>query len=66
MKWYDFMQAYTIHQLRKEIGDDEIRNVHNYFKKVYSRLNLPLKSGGENLYEELTGFKFNKVGSSIF
>lgn len=57
-KWYDVMQAYTIHQLKKEIGDDQIRIIHKYFKEKYPNFNLPVKSGGEKLYEKLTGFSF--------
>ena len=59
LKWYDLIQAYTIHKLRLEIGDEQLRKVHNYFTKIYPDLNLPITSGGENLYEELTGFTFN-------
>lgn len=61
LKWYDIFQAWTIHKLRNEIGDEGIRTVHNYFIKPYSRLKLPIKSGGEKLYEELTGFSFSKA-----
>ena len=63
MKWYDMFQAHTIHNLRKEIGDNELRKIHQYFRKIYPAFNLPLKSGGEKLYEELTGFSFEEVGS---
>jgi len=65
MKWYDIMQAVTIHKLRQEIGDNKLRIVYKYFKNIYPKYDLPIKSGGEKLYEELTGFKFDKVGSSI-
>ena len=57
-KWYDYMQAIIINKLRKEIGDEKLQQIHDYFKIIYPELNLPIKSGGEKLYEELTGFKF--------
>ena len=63
LKWYDIMQAFIIHQLRKEIGDDHLKFIHNYFKEKHKNFSLPLKSGGEKLYEEITGFSFDKVGS---
>ena len=63
MKWYDIMQAVTIHKLRQEIGDNKLRIVYKYFKNIYPKYDLPIKSGGEKLYEKLTGFSFDKVGS---
>jgi len=65
MKWYDIIQAYIIHKLREEIGDDKVREIHSYFKPKYNKLNLPIVSGGEKLYEELTGFKFDITKKSI-
>lgn len=58
MKWYDVIQAITIHHLRDNIGDEQLRKVHKYFARIYPKMNLPVKSGGEKLYEELTGFSF--------
>lgn len=58
LKWYDIFQAYTIHQLKKEVGATKVKKVYDYFKEKYSNSDLPLKSGGEKLYEELTGFSF--------
>ena len=52
MKWYDIMQAVTIHKLRQEIGDNKLRIVYKYFKNIYPKYDLPIKSGGEKLYEE--------------
>jgi hypothetical protein len=63
LKWYDIIQAIIIHKLRNEIGDEEIRQIHKYFETKYTNLNLPLISGGEKLYSELTGFDFkSKTG----
>ena len=62
-KWYDIIQAIIIDKLRNEIGDDGIRNIHRYYESKYSDLDLPLVSGGEKLYTELTGFDFkSKTG----
>ena len=58
LKWYDIMQAFTIHQLRKEIGDDHLKFIHSYYKDKYKGFALPQKSGGEKLYEEVTNFSF--------
>jgi hypothetical protein len=59
-KWSDMFQAIIIDKLRKEIGDDGILKIHNYYKGIYPTYKLPIKSDGEKLYEELTGFKFDK------
>lgn len=59
MKWYDIIQVIIIDKLRKEVGDDKIREIHNHFKEIYPEKGLPIISGGELLYEQLTGFKFN-------
>ena len=58
-KWSDIFQAIIIDKLRKEIGDDGILKIHNYYKGINPTYTLPLKSSGEILYEELTGFSFN-------
>lgn len=58
LKWYDIFQAFTIHKLRQLEGDDQIRKVYAYFKELNPKMNLPIKSGGEKLYEELTNFSF--------
>lgn len=64
LKWYDIYQAYIIHQLRNEIGDEGLRRVYSHFVPLYSKLGIPTKSGGEKLYEKLTNFSFEKVGNS--
>jgi len=69
-KWFDIFQAMIIHKLRKEIGDNQLQKIHSYFRKIHPNLPqnllslenssdpLPMKSKGEELYENLTGFKF--------
>ena len=63
MKWYDIYQAFIIHQLRKELGDESVVRIHQVLKQPYKDFNLPAKSPGEILYEKLTNFSFDKVGS---
>jgi len=58
MKWYDWMQAYIIHNIRTRVGDQPLLDIHKYFRKIYPEYKLPLKSGGEKLYEKLTNFSF--------
>jgi hypothetical protein len=65
MKWYDIIQVIIIDKLRKEIGDDEIRRIHDYFRKHYPSRGLPTTSNGERLYTRLTGFKFHGTTSLI-
>ena len=65
MKWYDIIQVIIIDKLRKEIGDDEIRRIHNYFRNHYPSRGLPTTSNGERLYTRLTGFKFHGTTSLI-
>ena len=58
MKWYEWMQAYIIHNIRLRVGDQPILDIHRYFKEIYPSFRLPNKSGGEKLYEKLTNFSF--------
>jgi hypothetical protein len=55
MKWYEHFQAIIINKIVTEFGEEPVLKIHNYFKKVYPSHNLPLISGGEKFYEELTG-----------
>ena len=59
MKWYDWMQAYIIHNIRTRVGDQPLLDIHKYFKKIYPGYGLGQKSGGEKLYEKLTKFSFD-------
>ena len=58
MKWYDWMQAYIIHNIRTRVGDQPLLDIHKYFREIYPHYDLPTKSGGEKLYERLTNFSF--------
>ena len=57
MTWYDIWQCYVINHLVEEYGADKVKNVHNFYLDEYKNYNLPLISGGEKLYEKLTGNK---------
>lgn len=63
MKWYDMYQAYLIDKLMKEVGEEKVLQIHSVLFDVYKKYDLPLKSGGEKLYEKLTNFSFKKVVS---
>lgn len=58
MKWYDIFQAWTIHQLRKRVGDQAVLNIHRYFHDIYTKLNLPTTSTGEEFYGKISDFSF--------
>ena len=58
LKWYDIFQAIIIHKLIQEVGEETVRKIHKYFKKIYPKLDLPIISNGEKLYTDLTGFSF--------
>lgn len=57
-KWYDIFQVYIIDKLRKEVGDEKIREIHKYYGVLYPPKNLSTTSRGESLYTKLTGFNF--------
>ena len=57
-KWYDIFQVYIIDKLRKEVGDEKIREIHKYYGVLYPPKNLSTISRGESLYTKLTGFNF--------
>ena len=55
MKWYEHYQALIINKIVTEFGEEHVVNIHRYFKNEYKNYDLPLISGGEKFYEELTG-----------
>lgn len=59
MKWYDWMQAIILDNIRVRVGDQTLLAIHSYFRDVYPSYDLPVKSGGEKLYEKLTKFSFD-------
>jgi hypothetical protein len=59
-KGSDIMQAIVIGYIVENFGPEYVRNVYKYFKTIRGdSYNLSLKSGGEKLYQKLTGFKFD-------
>lgn len=56
----DIIQAIVIGYIVQNFGPEFVREIFKYFKGVKGHsYNLPLKSGGEKLYQKLTGFKFD-------
>ena len=54
------MQAIVIGHIVENFGPEYARSVYKYFKTIRGNsYNLSLKSGGEKLYQKLTGFKFD-------
>jgi hypothetical protein len=65
LKWYDIIQAIIIDKLRREIGDDKLRKIHEYYVEAYKDMDLPPVSSGEKLYTKLTGFEFSTKEKSV-
>ena len=56
----DIMQAIVIGYIVENFGPEYVRSIYKYFKTIRGdSYNLPLKSGGEKLYQKITGFKFD-------
>ena len=53
------MQAIILDNIRVRVGDQTLLAIHSYFRDVYPSYDLPVKSGGEKLYEKLTKFSFD-------
>lgn len=65
-KWAEIFQVIVIGYIIRNFGEDYVRSIYEYYKKVYpSVYNLPTLSKGEKLYQDLTGFKFEKNPSLI-
>jgi len=57
MKWHEHFQAIIINKIIEEFGEEYVLTVHNYFKVIHPDLKLPVVSGGEKFYEELSNNK---------
>lgn len=57
MKWHEHFQAIIINKIIEEFGQEYVLSVHRFFKQEYPNHKLPVVSGGEKFYEELTGNK---------
>jgi hypothetical protein len=55
MQWYQLWQVLVIDELVNEFGQDVVLKAHNYFKRIYPSLDLPILSESEELYEKFTG-----------
>lgn len=64
-KWSRIFQCMCIGYIANNFGEEWLYKVHNHYREFYPKMNLPILSEGEKLYEELTGFKFNKTSSVI-
>ena len=59
-KHTDLFQAIVIGYIVDNFGEDYVRNVFNYFKRIKGHsYDLPRLSSGEILYKKLTGFTFD-------
>lgn len=60
-KWSEIFQAIVIGYIINKFGEDYVRSIYEYYKKVYpTSYSLPILSKGEMLYQELTGFEFER------
>lgn len=65
-KWSEIFQAIVIGYIIKNFGEEYVRSIYNYYKTVYPVVyNLPILSKGEKLYQDLTGFRFEKIRSLV-
>jgi hypothetical protein len=65
-KWSEFFQAIVIGYIVKNFGEEYVRSVYEYYKTIYPVVySFPRLSKGETLYQDLTGFKFEKIKSLV-
>lgn len=64
-KYSDAYQAVVIGKLLKELGDINIRIIHDLYTEWYKYTDQPQISSGELFFEELTGNKIFSNGKSI-
>lgn len=57
-KWDPIFECLTIGYIAENFGTEWLEKVHRSFTKSYLSYKLPALSRGEQLYEELTGYKF--------
>lgn len=62
-KWDPIFECLTIGYIAENFGEEWLEKVHKSFTKFYVGYDLPALSRGEKMYEEVTGYKFNKVNS---
>jgi hypothetical protein len=65
-KWSEFFQAIVIGYIVKNFGEEYVRSVYEYYKTIYPVVySFPILSKGEKLYQNLTGFKFERIKSLV-
>lgn len=64
-KWSKLFQCICIGYIHKHFGEEWLFKVYNHYKKMYPKYSLKTLSDGEKLYEEITGFKFEKSPTII-
>lgn len=57
-KWDPIFECLTIGYIAENFGIEWIEKVHRSFTKFYVGYDLPALSRGEELYQEVTGYKF--------
>lgn len=57
LQWNQIWQTIVINEIVTEFGVDYMIRAHKYFFDLYPKLNLPVYSEGELMYEKLTGNK---------
>lgn len=64
-KWDPIFECLTIGYIVENFGEEWLQKVHRSFTKFYVGYELPALSRGEKLYEEITGYKFNKINNVL-
>lgn len=64
-KWDPIFECLTIGYIAENFGEEWLQKVHRSFTRYYEGYDLPALSRGEQLYEEVTGYKFNKRNSLV-
>lgn len=58
LQWYQILQPYVLNEIVTNFGENYVLSAHKYFKEKYEESDLPTKSEGEKLFEQLTNFSF--------
>lgn len=64
-KWDPIFECLTIGYIAENFGKEWLQKVHRSFSRFYVGYDLPALSRGEKLYEEVTGYRFNKTSSIV-
>jgi len=58
MQWYQIWQVIIINEIVEEFGEEYVIGIHKHFREKYTKLDIPIISEGELLYEKLSGNKY--------